>query len=171
MAHNSYIAFGGNMGDVREAFREAYGLLEAFGHQITAISKNYRSTPWGKLDQPIFWNAVIALTHHNSPLDLLDQMQHIERQLGRAARHELNGPRPIDLDLLLCDQLQLHTKTLILPHPRMTGRPFVMLPLAEIAPDLPIPPSGKTASSIAARLLNIPGEAGSIIDVPDYTGS
>ncbi len=161
--HISYIALGGNIDDVPNTFKEAAAMLEALGHEIVAKSALYRSLPWGGVAQPPFYNAVIEIKHTNSPRALLTEMQQIEIALGRPQKHELNGPRTIDLDLLVTDTIIINSKSLTLPHPRMSGRPFVMVPLAELAPELILPGFARKVGEIAAALLTSLGE-GSIIE-------
>jgi len=101
-----------------------------------ARSSDYRTPPWGFADQPPFINAVIAVATSLSPRDLLARALKIERAFGRDRERERRwGPRTLDLDLLAYDDLVLHSPDLTLPHPRMFERAFVLVPLAEIAPD------------------------------------
>ncbi len=133
----AFIALGGNVGDVRASFERAIALLcEDGAVQLVARSSDYRTPPWGVADQPAFINAVIAVSTSLSPRALLARLQACERALGRNRGHERRwGPRPIDLDLLAYDDVALHDFGLTLPHPRLFERAFVLVPLAEIAPD------------------------------------
>ena len=133
----AFIALGGNVGDVRATFDRAIDLL-CDGNEVRpkARSSDYRTPPWGVTDQPPFINAVIAVTTSLSPHALLQRAQDCERALGRDREHERHwGPRPIDLDLLAYDDVAIGDATLTLPHPRLFERAFVLVPLAEIAPD------------------------------------
>jgi 2-amino-4-hydroxy-6-hydroxymethyldihydropteridine diphosphokinase len=104
--------------------------------QLLARSSDYRTPPWGVTDQPAFINAVIAVSTTLTPHALLTRAQACERALGRdRAREQHWGPRTIDLDLLAYDDLALNDATLTLPHPHLFERAFVLVPLAEIAPD------------------------------------
>ena len=134
---DAFIALGGNLGDVRTTFDRAIALLCAGGAvRLTARSSDFRTPPWGITDQPAFINAVIAVSTTLTPHALLSRAQECERALGRDRNREQRwGPRPIDLDLLAYDNVVLNDATLTLPHPRLFERAFVLVPLAEIAPD------------------------------------
>jgi 2-amino-4-hydroxy-6-hydroxymethyldihydropteridine diphosphokinase len=133
----AFIALGGNVGDVRATFDRAISLLcDDFDIRLTARSSDYRTPPWGVTDQPPFINAVIAVTTTLPPHTLLARAQACERALGRDRLREQHwGPRTIDLDILAYDDLVLNDATLTLPHPHLFERAFVLVPLAEIAPD------------------------------------
>ena len=131
------VALGGNLGDVRASFERAIALLcQDAAVRLVARSSDYRTPPWGFADQPPFINAVIAVATSLSPRDLLARALKVERAFGRDRERECRwGPRTLDLDLLAYDDLVLHSPDLTLPHPRMFERAFVLVPLAEIAPD------------------------------------
>ena len=133
----AFIGLGGNVGDVRSTFDQAIALLSESGTvQITARSSDYRTPPWGVTDQAPFVNAVMAATTTLAPHDLLALAAACERKLGRDRTRERRwGPRTIDLDLLAYDDLVLIDRDLILPHPHLFERAFVLVPLAEIAPE------------------------------------
>ncbi len=133
----AFIALGGNIGDVRATFDQAISLLcDDTDIRLMARSSNYRTPPWGITDQSPFTNAVIAVSTTLAPHTLLARAQACERALGRdRAREQRRGPRPIDLDVLAYDDVALNDATLTLPHPRLFERAFVLVPLAEIAPD------------------------------------
>lgn len=133
----AYLALGGNVGDVRATFERAIATLcSDAAVTLTARSSNYRTPPWGVTDQPDFLNAVIAVTTTLPPQALLARALDCERALGRDRSHERHwGPRPIDIDILAYDDLDLHGPDLTLPHPRLFERAFVLVPLSEIAPD------------------------------------
>jgi len=133
----AFVALGGNVGDVRSTFRRAIALLcDGSAVRQTARSSDYRTPPWGVTDQPPFVNAVIGMTTSLSPHELLARAEQCERALGRDRTHERRwGPRSIDIDLLAYDDLVLNDPHLILPHPRLFERAFVLVPLAEIAPE------------------------------------
>lgn len=147
----AYVALGSNLDNpvsqVRSAIR-AVGDLP--GCCLLAASRLYRTPPWGHLDQPDFINAVVRIQTSLGPLSLLDALLGLERAAGRQ-RAVRWGPRTLDLDLLLHGEARMHDTRLELPHPRMHERAFVMLPLAEIAPDLLLPGLGR-ADRIAANL-------------------
>jgi 2-amino-4-hydroxy-6-hydroxymethyldihydropteridine diphosphokinase len=135
----AFIALGGNVGDVRATFDAAIAILcDGPEVRLKARSSDYRTPPWGLADQPPFINAVIAVSTTLEPQALLTRAQACERALGRdraRAREQHWGPRTIDLDILAYDDLVLNDATLTLPHPHLFERAFVLVPLAEIAPD------------------------------------
>ncbi len=133
----AFIALGGNLGNVRSTFEQAIAMLcDGAVVRLVARSCDYRTPPWGVTDQPPFINAVIAVAASPSPHELLARSQACERKLGRDRSHERRfGPRVIDLDLLAYDDIELHDADLTLPHPHLFERAFVLVPLAEIAPD------------------------------------
>ena len=133
----AFIALGGNVGDVRSSFDQAIAkLCDGAMVRLLARSSDYRTPPWGITDQPPFINAVISVATTLEPHALLSRAQECERALGRDRAHERHwGPRRIDLDVLTYDDLAVDDATLRLPHPRMFERAFVLVPLAEIAPD------------------------------------
>ena len=134
---DALIALGGNVGDVRSTFDRAVAMLcDGTAVRLIARSSDYRTPPWGVTDQPAFVNAVIAVATSLAPHDLFARALAVERALGRDRSHERRwGPRTIDLDLLAYDDLVVHDADLTLPHPRLFERAFVLVPLAEIAPD------------------------------------
>ncbi|AAU91634.1 2-amino-4-hydroxy-6-hydroxymethyldihydropteridine diphosphokinase [Methylococcus capsulatus] len=139
----AYIGLGGNLGNAAETVRTARRAIGAIpGVRELAFSSLYRSAPMGPSDQPDYVNAVMAVATSLAPQALLHALQRIERIHGRVRTGERWGPRTLDLDLLLYDDLVLDTETLRLPHPGIAEREFVLYPLAEIAPDLDIPDRG-----------------------------
>jgi 2-amino-4-hydroxy-6-hydroxymethyldihydropteridine diphosphokinase len=139
-AVEAFIALGGNIGDVRATFDRAVAMLcDGTAIRLKKRSSDYRTPPWGLTDQPPFINAVIAVATALSPHELLSRMQDTERALGRHRSHERRwGPRTVDLDLITYDDVILNDADLTLPHPRLFERSFVLVPLAEIAPDVVI---------------------------------
>jgi 2-amino-4-hydroxy-6-hydroxymethyldihydropteridine diphosphokinase len=137
MEAEAFIALGGNVGDVRSTFDQAIALLcDGRAIRLKARSSDYRTPPWGVTDQPPFVNAVIAVVTSLGPNDLLTRAKECERALGRDRTRERRwGPRNIDIDLLAYDDVVITDAELILPHPRLFERGFVLVPLAEIAPD------------------------------------
>jgi 2-amino-4-hydroxy-6-hydroxymethyldihydropteridine diphosphokinase len=131
------LALGGNVGDVRNSLTRAQDMLcDNIDTRLIVASSHYLTPPWGKEDQPEFVNMCLAIETALSPRALLERMQVTERKLGRDRRNEVRwGPRTIDIDLLAYDDLVLDEKELTLPHPRIFERAFVLVPLAEIAPD------------------------------------
>jgi 2-amino-4-hydroxy-6-hydroxymethyldihydropteridine diphosphokinase len=148
--HRAFVGLGGNLGDPQAAMREALHRLDASGDvRIVAVSSLYRTPPWGKIDQPDFLNAVAEVATRLDPRALLDLCLATESQLKRV-RAERWGPRVIDMDVLWFDNRIVDEAGLQVPHPRMAERAFVMVPLAEVAPELPI--RGLTAAELAERL-------------------
>lgn len=145
----AYVALGANLGDpaaqVERAMAELAQLPET---RLTARSGLYLSKPVGYTDQPDFINAVAEIHTRLAPRALLDALLDLEHRQGRD-RGIKNGPRTLDLDLLLYDSLALHEAGLTLPHPRMAERAFVLAPLAEIAPQAVIPGRGAAATILA----------------------
>jgi len=133
----AFVALGGNVGDVRSTFDRAIALFcDGSAVRLTARSSDYRTLPWGVTDQPPFVNAVISITTSLSPHELLARAQQCERALGRDRALERRwGPRPIDIDLLAYDDAVVDDPDLKLPHPHLLKRAFVLVPLAEIAPE------------------------------------
>jgi 2-amino-4-hydroxy-6-hydroxymethyldihydropteridine diphosphokinase len=133
----AFIALGGNVGDVRSTFERAIVFLcDGADVRLTARSSDYNTPPWGVIQQPPFVNAVIAVATMLPPHVLLARAQQCERTLGRDRAAEPRWePRTIDLDLLAYDDLVLAGPELTLPHPLLFKRAFVLVPLAEIAPN------------------------------------
>ncbi len=133
----AFLALGGNVGDVRSAFDRALArLCDGKAVRLLARSSDYRTPPWGVTDQPAFINAAIAVETTLSPRALLARALDCERTLGRDRAHERRwGPRAIDIDILAYDEVELHDADLSLPHAHLFERAFVLVPLAEIAPD------------------------------------
>jgi 2-amino-4-hydroxy-6-hydroxymethyldihydropteridine diphosphokinase len=129
-----YIAFGGNVGDREANLRAALHLLREHV-QVEAVSSLYETEPAYVLDQPRFLNGVLRGTTRLEPMELLRALKEIEAALGRRPGLR-NGPRPVDLDILRYGDVSLATPELTIPHPRIAERPFVLVPLAEIAPEL-----------------------------------
>lgn len=135
MKHTAYIALGSNIGSREEYLKKAVALL----HQhpsvtVTKVSSIYETDPVGYTDQAPFLNMAAAVKTSLSPFELLDLTQHIENELGRT-RNIRWGPRTADLDILLYNRENIETEQLIVPHPRMHERLFVLVPLLEIYPD------------------------------------
>lgn len=140
MNSNAYLGLGGNLGDPVLSFKAALALLSRFSH-VVSVSRLYHSSPLGFSEQPAFINAAAHLITDLEPIELLECMQHVEGALGKEVVRE-NGPRIIDLDLLLFEDLVFDSERLILPHPEILDRDFVLLPLAELGPGLSNPAWG-----------------------------
>lgn len=153
MTHRAYIALGSNLQDPRhQVLRAMQELAELPETQVVARSSLYRTAPVGYDNQPDFINAAAELRTSLTPHALLRQLLALETAHGRE-RPFPNAPRVLDLDVLMVDALEIHDSELTLPHPRMHERGFVLLPLAEIAPDLVIPGRGKV-SELAQQCLD-----------------
>jgi len=148
--NTAYIALGANLGDPKATVLAAFAALANLPEsRVARCSSLYRTAPVGILSQPDFVNAVALLETTLAPEALLDALLDIEARFGRI-RRERNGPRTLDLDLLLYDDIELDLPRLTLPHPRLHLRAFVLLPLAEVAPDLAIPRRGSVAAWLPA---------------------
>ncbi len=130
----AYLGLGSNLGDRRAQLQTAWNLLcrRPQGSQFQRSSL-YQTPPWGKEDQPSFYNGVVALEYDGSPQQLLTACLDLEQALGRV-RCERWGPRTLDVDVLLFDQWLCCSRRLQLPHPYLAQRDFVLTPLAELAP-------------------------------------
>ena len=148
----AYIGLGSNLGDparqVRDALHEVGNLPES---GIVARSPLYRSAPMGPVDQPDYVNAVAALRTALTPLELLEALRSIEDAHGRDRAVPRWGPRTLDLDILLYGDLVLEDRQLVIPHPGLTSRNFVVYPLLRVAPGLVLP-DGRPLEEIAAGL-------------------
>ena len=133
--HTAYLALGSNLGDKEANLRRALELLQQRGVEVVKTSSFICTEPYGVTDQPQFLNGVCEVRTSLEPLELLQTLLEIEQEMGRVRlRHWVE--RNIDLDLLLYEDVVMDTPELILPHPDMQNRDFVLLPLAEIAPEL-----------------------------------
>jgi 2-amino-4-hydroxy-6-hydroxymethyldihydropteridine diphosphokinase len=147
--HTVYLALGANQGDRRANLAAALAAL-APDVRVERVSHLFETEPAYVADQPRFLNAALCGRTALAPVALLARLKQIERELGRGAGQRF-GPRPIDLDILLYDDLTLDSPELTVPHPRMAERPFVLVPLAQIAPDLTPPGWSETVASLAGR--------------------
>jgi len=130
-----YLALGSNLGDRLEYIHRAIKELEACGLNVLKLSTIIETDPVGGIAQGKYLNAILKANTGLSPEDLHVFTQSIERKLGRVKKN-MNGPRVIDIDILLYDDIKLVTPRLLIPHPRMLARAFVMQPLSEIEPEL-----------------------------------
>lgn len=152
----AYIALGSNLGDKEKNLRRALLLLTQQGVEVVRVSSFLSTEPYGVTDQPQFLNAVACVRTSLAPLALLDVLLATELAMGRVRlRHW--GERNIDLDLLLYEDVVLDLPRLHLPHPDMQNRDFVLLPLAEIAPELKHPTLQKTIYELKENLMNREG--------------
>lgn len=154
----AFVALGSNLNSPLHQVTKAFDELGAIPRtEVVRKSSLYRTAPLGYEGQPDFINAVAELKTALAPESLLDYLLAIENLHGRE-RPFPNAPRPLDLDLLLYDDVRMQTESLTLPHPRMHTRGFVLLPLAEIAPDLNIPEPALANRSVAALAAACPDQ-------------
>jgi 2-amino-4-hydroxy-6-hydroxymethyldihydropteridine diphosphokinase len=148
----AWLALGGNVGDSRALLDRAVSMLcDGVTVRPTARSSDYETPPWGVTEQTPFVNLCLAVETTLSPRDLLARAHEVERTLGRNRANEQRwGPRTVDIDIIAYDNIVIQEPDLILPHPRLFERAFVLVPLAEIAPDLRI--AGKRIADAAAEI-------------------
>lgn len=155
--HRIAIALGGNIGDTAGHFHVAVQLLQDGGVYDIHQAPLYITAPVDcEPGTPDFVNSAISATWPGTPEGLLTLCQSIERRLGRPSRHSCRESRIIDLDLLLFDSLQIVLPDLVIPHPRLRQRRFVLEPLAQIAPNWPVPPDCQTVRQLLSHLVNSP---------------
>lgn len=147
---SGYLGLGSNVGDSAAHLRAALELLPAHGVEIDAVSSAYVTEPVGEvLDQPDFLNAAVRIRTALDPEPLLDACKAVEAERGRSFEAPRHSPRPLDVDLLLLGDLELRTDRLTLPHPEVTSRRFVLVPLLELDPELTLPDGIRLADALA----------------------
>ena len=150
MRRSGYLGVGSNLGDRRAHLEGAVDLLRDRGVEIVAVSSAYETEPVGEiLDQPDFLNAAVRIATELEPLELLDLCKAIEAEHGRMFGAPRHGPRPLDVDLLLLGDIELRSERLTLPHPEVTSRRFVLVPLLELDPELALPDGTRLADALA----------------------
>lgn len=146
------VIFGSNSGEKRSYIEKAMHLLASETGEITAASSFYETEPWGFESDESFLNRVATYKTLLSPAEFLQKALAIENKLGRTRSPEIRyTSRTIDIDLLFCDSLSIHTTNLTIPHPRIAERKFVLVPLQEIMPDFVHPVLGKKISALLAE--------------------
>jgi 2-amino-4-hydroxy-6-hydroxymethyldihydropteridine diphosphokinase len=150
--HGVYIGLGANLGDPRAQLEAALHAIDASaGLAVRRVSSAYRTPPWGRTDQPDFINAVAELACSLAPPEIVARLLAIERAAGRERDVGVSrwSPRVLDLDLLLDGGAVIATPACEVPHPRLTQRGFVLVPLSELAPEVEIPGHGSAAQCLA----------------------
>ncbi len=148
MDHIIYLALGTNLGDRLANLRAA---LEAMPPEVCVLARShvYETPPWGYTDQPAFLNMAVKAETSLGPESLLKRLKQVEVEVGREPGIRY-GPRIIDLDILFYDNLVLNEENLVIPHPRLAERAFVLVPLHDLAPELHHPVNGKMIEELLA---------------------
>ena len=150
-----FLGLGSNQGDRLENLRAARRALEQNGIEVTAASSVYETEPQGEItDQADFLNACLEVRTKLDPERLLDACKRVERELGRDPGGPRHGPRPVDVDVLLLDDLEQRSERIQVPHPELTRRRFVLEPLLELDPSLRLP----DGSPLSERLPGVAGQ-------------
>ena len=150
MKHKVFLALGSNLGQRLDNLQAA---VKALTPEVRVLqeSRVYETEPWGYADQPSFLNMVLGAETELSPQKLLAKLKKVELNLGRIPNFR-NGPRLIDLDILFYDDLILNLPDLVIPHPRLSERAFVLVPLMDLAPGLIHPATGQSVAELARKI-------------------
>jgi 2-amino-4-hydroxy-6-hydroxymethyldihydropteridine diphosphokinase len=151
LIRTGYLGLGSNVGDRESHLRAAIAMLGERGVAVEAVSSTYETEPVGEvLDQADFLNAAIRIRTEREPEALLDLCKEIEVARGRALDAPRHSPRPLDVDLLLLGEIELESERLTLPHPEVSSRRFVLVPLLELDPELALPDGRRIADFLEA---------------------
>ena len=150
-----YILLGGNLGNKAEVFSDARARLNEMVGKTTALSAVYETEPWGFESDDIFWNQVLEISTSLSPEEILHQTQLIEIELGRIRKSKQYDSRIIDIDILFYGNRIINQENLVIPHPRIQVRKFVLVPLSEIVPDLIHPVFQKSILQLLAECTDL----------------
>lgn len=144
----AFLMLGSNIGDRAGYLKEAVeAIANLEGSEVRRVSSVYETEPWGKKDQGMFLNQVVEVETELEPRELLTACQKIEKTLGRK-REECWGPRTVDIDILLYGENVIDEETMKVPHPLLSERRFVLVPLAEVVPEVSIPGLGETVRNV-----------------------
>ena len=152
----AYLCLGSNLGEREKNLTQALSLLSQ-EINLEKVSPAYETEPVGYKEQPLFLNLACQIITDLNPRELLLLAKTIERKMGRAPSRQINSPRLIDIDILFYDNRIIETQDLTIPHPRLPQRAFVLIPLADIAPNLVHPVLGKSIAELAS---NVQGNSG-----------
>jgi 2-amino-4-hydroxy-6-hydroxymethyldihydropteridine diphosphokinase len=154
-ARNGLLGLGSNVGERRAQLQAAVDALPDVGVAVLASSSTYDTDPVGEVpDQPSFLNACVRVETELEPLELLDAVKRLERELGREANGVYHGPRAIDVDILLLGELELRSPRMTLPHEQLLARRFVLIPALELDFELAVPDGRRLSDALAALSLD-----------------
>jgi 2-amino-4-hydroxy-6-hydroxymethyldihydropteridine diphosphokinase len=165
----AWVSIGSNMGDRLEYVKRALELMAALPNtRVESVSSVYETVPVGAAGQPRFLNAVAELSTDMEPVELMRGLLAIESDCGRV-RTGVWGPRTLDLDLIIYDDVEMESRELRLPHPRARGRAFVLVPLAELSPDLSFPGEKESVGELLEALGDVEGSVRRFGDPPSIS--